>query len=151
MLWRKSERERGRTAPLTLLLNSGRLVCFADRLLLQRLRKSQSGTALYGESQQAAEELTEPSVYSVYEGTTTQRLIVVANRLPVSAVKERDGSWSLQVGSRHTCMGGLWLVTCHHPCSHPKCRGFQDRGDQQSRRNILILLSRSAREAWSAH
>jgi hypothetical protein len=76
---------------------------FADRLLLQRLRKSQSGTALYGEAQQAAEEVTEPSVYSVYEGTATQRLIVVANRLPVSAVKERDGSWSLQVTEQRLC------------------------------------------------
>lgn len=69
----------------------------ADRLLLQRLRKSQSGTALYGDAQQVVEDYTEPSVYSAYEGTTTQRLIVVANRLPVSAVRERDGSWSLQV------------------------------------------------------
>lgn len=33
-----------------------------------------------------------------YESTSQQRLIVVANRLPVSAVRERDGSWSLQVG-----------------------------------------------------
>ena len=80
------------------------LYCCADRLLLQRLRKSQSGTALYGESQQAAEEPTEPSVYSVYEGTTSQRLIVVANRLPVSAVKERDGSWSLQVHHTSTLL-----------------------------------------------
>ncbi len=70
----------------------------ADRLLLQRLRKSQSGTALYGDAQQqVVEDYTEPSVYSAYEGTTSQRLIVVANRLPVSAVRERDGSWSLQV------------------------------------------------------
>ena len=69
----------------------------ADRLLLQRLRKSQSGTALYGDSQQAAEDLQEPSVYQTYENASQQRLIVVANRLPVSAVRERDGSWSLQV------------------------------------------------------
>ncbi|BDA46931.1 probable alpha,alpha-trehalose-phosphate synthase [UDP-for [Coccomyxa sp. Obi] len=73
-----------------------------DRLLLQRLRKSQSGTALYGDAQQVVEDYTEPSVYSAYEGTTSQRLIVVANRLPVSAVRERDGSWSLQVSA-----GGL--------------------------------------------
>ena len=77
----------------------------ADRLLLQRLRKSQSGTALYGEGQaqaQAAvvEEFVKPSVYSAYEGAASQRLIVVANRLPVSAVRERDGSWSLQVRAR---------------------------------------------------
>ncbi|CAK0785345.1 Trehalose-6-P synthase/phosphatase complex synthase subunit [Coccomyxa viridis] len=73
-----------------------------DRLLLQRLRKSQSGTALYGDSQQAAEDLQEPSVYQTYENASQQRLIVVANRLPVSAVRERDGSWSLQVSA-----GGL--------------------------------------------
>ena len=69
----------------------------ADRLLLQRLRKSQSGTALYGDSQQAADDFQEPSVYQTYENPSQQRLIVVANRLPVSAVRERDGSWSLQV------------------------------------------------------
>ena len=73
------------------------IIPFADRLLLQRLRKSQSGTALYGDSQQAAEEFQEPSVYQTYESASQQRLIVVANRLPVSAVRERDGSWSLQV------------------------------------------------------
>ena len=74
----------------------------ADRLLLQRLRKSQSGTALYGDSQQAAEDLQEPSVYQTYENASQQRLIVVANRLPVSAVRERDGSWSLQVHAQNT-------------------------------------------------
>ncbi len=69
----------------------------ADRLLLQRLRKSQSGTALYGDAQVAAEECAqEPSVYSAYEGAASQRLIVVANRLPVSAFKDRDGRWALQ-------------------------------------------------------
>ncbi|KAK9822383.1 hypothetical protein WJX81_006174 [Elliptochloris bilobata] len=74
-----------------------------DRLLLQRLRKSQSGTALYGDAQVAAEEcIQEPSVYSTYEGAASQRLIVVANRLPVSAFKDSDGRWALQVSA-----GGL--------------------------------------------
>ena len=71
----------------------------ADRLLLQRLRKSQSGTALYGDAQAAAEDrecAAEPSVYAAYEGAHSQRLIVVANRLPVSAFKDRDGRWALQ-------------------------------------------------------
>ena len=36
-------------------------------------------------------------MYQTYESASQQRLIVVANRLPVSAVRERDGSWSLQV------------------------------------------------------
>ena len=98
------------------MLISSPLIAFrrrTDRLLLQRLRKSQSGTALYGEGQQqqqqVVEEFIEPSVYSAYEGATSQRLIVVANRLPVSAVRERDG-WSLQVcpascggTPRHAC------------------------------------------------
>ena len=69
----------------------------SSTLCADRLRKSQSGTALYGDSQQAAEDLQEPSVYQTYENASQQRLIVVANRLPVSAVRERDGSWSLQV------------------------------------------------------
>ena len=59
------------------------------------------------------EDFTEPSVYSAYEGTTSQRLIVVANRLPVSAVRERDGSWSLQVrlisSTVSSCDGGVVL------------------------------------------
>lgn len=75
----------------------------ADRLLLQRLRKSQSGTALYGDAQAAAEDrecAAEPSVYAAYEGAHSQRLIVVANRLPVSAFKDRDGRWALQARPR---------------------------------------------------
>ncbi|KAK9830458.1 hypothetical protein WJX72_011880 [[Myrmecia] bisecta] len=75
-----------------------------DRLLLQRLRKSQSGTALYGDGQAAqAEEYQEPSVYTAFsESGAAQRLLVVANRLPVSAYKDKDGRWQLQVSA-----GGL--------------------------------------------
>ena len=68
----------------------------ADRLLLQRLRKSQSGTALYGEAQ-AAEEAQEQSVYTANSAAGTARLLVVANRLPVSAVRDAAGNWQLQV------------------------------------------------------
>ena len=45
-------------------------------------------------------------MYQTYENASQQRLIVVANRLPVSAVRERDGSWSLQVHAQngaHQC------------------------------------------------
>ena len=35
-------------------------------------------------------------MYSAYEGASSQRLIVVANRLPVSAFKDSDGHWALQ-------------------------------------------------------
>jgi hypothetical protein len=69
---------------------------YADRLLLQRLRKSQSGTALYKEAQ-VAEEQQERSVYSSYDSGGSQRLLVVANRLPVSAYKDKQGRWQLQV------------------------------------------------------
>ncbi|KAL0043722.1 hypothetical protein WJX82_000124 [Trebouxia sp. C0006] len=72
-----------------------------DRLLLQRLRKSQSGTALYKEAQ-VAEEQQERSVYSSYDSGGSQRLLVVANRLPVSAYKDKQGRWQLQVSA-----GGL--------------------------------------------
>ena len=68
----------------------------ADLLLLQRLRKSQSGTALYKEAQ-VVEELQERSAYSSVESGTSQRLLVVANRLPVSAYRDKEGRWQLQV------------------------------------------------------
>ena len=68
----------------------------ADRLLLQRLRKSQSGTALYKEAQ-VAEEVQERSAYSSVESGASQRLLVVANRLPVSAYRDKQGKWQLQV------------------------------------------------------
>ena len=92
----------------------------ADRLLLQRLRKSQSGTALYGDSQPAqppppiipAEDVAEPSVYAAYEGVASQRLIVVANRLPVSAFKDKDGAWQLQASS--PCQTCKTCLSCTH-------------------------------------
>jgi hypothetical protein len=74
----------------------------AGRLLLQRLRKSQSTTVLYGEPESALEQLqlTEggSALFQQLDGGGSQRLIVVANRLPVSAYKDRGGRWQLQVG-----------------------------------------------------
>lgn len=52
-------------------------------------------------------------MYQTYESASQQRLIVVANRLPVSAVRERDGSWSLQV---HFCMWLSQYAACP-PCA----------------------------------
>lgn len=79
-----------------------------DRLLLQRLRKSQSTTVLYGEQPadvvevlQAADS-TAGGLYPSLDGSGGQRLIVVANRLPVSAYTDRGGKWRLQVSA-----GGL--------------------------------------------
>ena len=71
----------------------------ADRLLLQRLRKSQSGTALYGDTPAALEDVQEPAGYQSYplhQGGFSHRLIVVANRLPVSATRGKSGAWELQ-------------------------------------------------------
>ncbi len=86
----------------------------ADRLLLQRMRKSQSGTTLYGDSLvppplpppaeplhpavTAAAAAVDPVMYPTLEaGQSSQRLLVVANRLPVSAHKDREGSWQFEV------------------------------------------------------
>lgn len=83
------------------------ICCYADRLLLQRLRKSQSTTILYGEQPDILEHLslgqdTPSRIVSPFVESTSQRLIVVANRLPVSAFKDGDGKWRLQVSA-----GGL--------------------------------------------
>ncbi|PSC73982.1 Alpha,alpha-trehalose-phosphate synthase [UDP-forming] 1 [Micractinium conductrix] len=77
-----------------------------SRLLMQRLRKSQSTTVLYGEPESALEQLSlhdgGNSFFPQLDGAGSQRLIVVANRLPVSAYKDRSGRWQLQVSA-----GGL--------------------------------------------
>ncbi len=84
-----------------------------DRLLLQRMRKSQSTTVLYGNEQMAGPDVVgavgEDAVHSeglyppmVDNGEKEARLIVVANRLPVSAFKGKDGRWQLQISA-----GGL--------------------------------------------
>lgn len=88
-----------------------------DRLLLQRLRKSQSTTVLYGDG---PDEQTlgsgYPSTNALQDGggssnsfypnlgpnSDSQRLLVVANRLPVSAYKDAEGKWQL-----HVSAGGL--------------------------------------------
>jgi hypothetical protein len=89
----------------------------ADRLLLQRLRKSQSTTVLYGEQPDfhppSSSEVPLPpeststglgggGLYPQLDSGGSQRLIVVANRLPVSAYKDKGGQWQLQVSA-----GGL--------------------------------------------
>lgn len=85
------------------------------RLLLQRLRKSQSTTVLYGEPESALEQLSlhdgGSTLFPQLDGGGSQRLIVVANRLPVSAYKDRSGRWQLQVSA-----GGLVsaLMGVHH-------------------------------------
>lgn len=79
-----------------------------DRLLLQRLRKSQSGTTLYGDGVAAAADAAAAAaaraVSSLAPDGPSSRLIVVANRLPVSASRDPGGSgdWNLQVSA-----GGL--------------------------------------------
>ena len=78
------------------------------------MRKSQSGTTLYGDSLippplpppveplhpavTAAAAAVDPVMYPTLEaGASSQRLLIVANRLPVSAHKDRDGSWQFEV------------------------------------------------------
>lgn len=77
-----------------------------DRLLLQRLRKSQSTTVLYGEQPadlvDHLQDSTAGGLFPHLDSSLSQRLIVVANRLPVSAYKDREGRWRLQVSA-----GGL--------------------------------------------
>jgi len=74
-----------------------------DRLLLQRMRKSQSGTTLYGDGV-AADTAAAAAARAVaaLAPTGESRLIVVANRLPVSASRDKGGAWNLQVSA-----GGL--------------------------------------------
>ncbi|GMH33474.1 hypothetical protein BSKO_01308 [Bryopsis sp. KO-2023] len=65
-----------------------------DRLLKERIRRSQSGTCFpHNDSADQLPLLSEHPADSV---------IIVANRLPVSAWKEPDGSWALKVS-----IGGL--------------------------------------------
>lgn len=88
----------------SMFLSSDHLPC-ADRLLLQRIRKSQSGTTLYREASEDAGDVIGPGgshhgSANMEPGTgpsEDQRLLVVANRLPVSAQKTKNGSWDLQV------------------------------------------------------
>ena len=78
------------------------------------MRKSQSGTTLYGDSLippplpppaeplhpavTAAAAAVDPVMYPTLEaGQSSQRLLVVANRLPVSAHKDREGAWQFEV------------------------------------------------------
>lgn len=92
----------------------------ADRLLLQRLRKSQSGTALYKEAQVVEEQ--QERFLSQPESEGSQRLLVVANRLPVSAYRDKDGRWQLQVEhlpDEEVVCAYCCLVTCTDLTVHP--------------------------------
>lgn len=61
----------------------------SDRLLRERIRRSQSGSCFPRcDSNDQLAQLTEHTVDTV---------IIVANRLPVSAWKEAEGSWALKV------------------------------------------------------
>lgn len=90
------------------------------------------------------EDFTEPSVYSAYEGTTSQRLIVVANRLPVSAVRERDGSWSLQVRLISSTVSSFDGELCSHPFKPDIMQG----NIMHDMRTSLLCLDRSAPVDW---
>ena len=67
----------------------------ADRLLAQRMRKSQSGSALNG-AEGDAPDLGEATPSPPAPEEEGPRLIVVANRLPVSAGYDSEGKWTLQ-------------------------------------------------------
>ncbi len=76
----------------------------ADRLLMHhRIRKTQSNPVLCGPEgdEVVVPSATEPAsltrVPSCHLPQQQQRLIVVANRLPVSAVKRKGGGWSTHV------------------------------------------------------
>lgn len=66
-----------------------------DRLLRERIRKSRSSQAL-----EECEDVDDGVDYSEY--AATDRLMVVANRLPVTCSKDSSGKWKLQVSA-----GGL--------------------------------------------
>ena len=65
------------------------------------MRKSQSGTTLYGDGVAAAADAAAAAaaraVSALAPEGAASRLIVVANRLPVSASRDKDGAWKLQV------------------------------------------------------
>lgn len=68
----------------------------ADRLLLQRIAKSQSGAMLYDTALGGVEDSTEDVAETEAPAKRPSRLIVIANRLPVSAVKNAAGKWALK-------------------------------------------------------
>lgn len=61
------------------------------------------------------EEVQEPSVYQSYteKPEVRQRLIVVANRLPVSASRDKKGNWELQVCLRPRLQHFMSSSTLH--------------------------------------
>lgn len=59
------------------------------------MRKSQSGTTLFGDVEGVQQDAEAASV-PVLTAERGARLIVVANRLPVSAAYNSEGKWTLQ-------------------------------------------------------
>ena len=57
--------------------------------------KSQSGNFLNAEPSQSGDDVEDPETSEI-PATRPSRLIVIANRLPVSAVKDGQGDWTLQ-------------------------------------------------------
>lgn len=76
---------------------------------------------LYGEPESALEQLQlqdgDGGLFPQLDGASTQRLIVVANRLPVSAYKDRSGRWQLQVGAFFTSWAVIRLGFLYSPAS----------------------------------
>jgi hypothetical protein len=75
----------------------------ADRLLRERIRKSRSSQAL--DLEQYVEDVESSSqgggqAGSPVEPLVEERLMVVANRLPVTCAKDAAGLWRLQVRAR---------------------------------------------------
>mmetsp|Transcript_6225 Transcript_6225/g.15802 ORF Transcript_6225/g.15802 Transcript_6225/m.15802 type:complete len:1099 (-) Transcript_6225:258-3554(-) len=72
-----------------------------DRILRARMRKTSSNNALYCEGEAEAEASVDPSIAHM-NGVEKQRLILIANRLPVTAEKLPNGQWNLEISA-----GGL--------------------------------------------
>ena len=114
------------------------VIWHADRLLLQRIRKSQSGTTLYREASEEASEPPGPG--GSHHGSSNvdlgagasegQRLLVVANRLPVSAQKMRTGAWDLQVDSHDSSVFCASRVV--QPCLTTGRRGVRSLPEHDS-------------------
>ena len=81
-----------------------------NRLLKERLRRTQSGTSFH--QSDSAEQL--PLLAEHH----TENVVIVANRLPGSATKDENGNWKLEVG--------VWGGFCPSFGAAPRVR----RGEQ---------------------
>lgn len=155
MLKRRSE-DLARSTPLEsalggIAVSSTRV----ERLLKEReMRRVRSATGLDADGAALAELASpapvgqmmgarEPSadnLSALGEGEQRQRLIVVANRLPVSAKKRPDGGWALEVRALCPCAPqGL----AHAPRAPDQRRGAGERaaGHPAELRNLLDRLA----------